>query len=228
METQIQLHNPDLDTPVLHTGQIFNVVSINAGGIRTKFKRDLLGKLLLDLQAGAGLITEARHGKLYHTKCRNGVLLQPRLISAYDELLSPSGERETWRGGPSVPASNGTFDQTQTGTPSRPLPRAPQLGYKTTRRGAKSAAPAIPSPLRLLCKSLGLKTDGGEEVYAIHETDNEVTMSYPRSGGAKRPRTPPRPPFPHICILSRNKHLRKTPPPPTFIPFRQTTSPPPP
>ena len=69
METQIQLHNPDLDTPVLHTGQIFNVVSINAGGVRAKFKRDLLGKLLLDLQAGVGLITEARHGKLYHTKC---------------------------------------------------------------------------------------------------------------------------------------------------------------
>ena len=72
MKTQIQLHNPDLDTPVLHTGQIFNVVSTNAGGIRTKFKRDMLGKLLLDLQAGVGLITETRHGKLYHTKCPKG------------------------------------------------------------------------------------------------------------------------------------------------------------
>ena len=48
----------DIDTPVLHTGRIFNVVCINANGLRTQLKRDLLGKLLQDLQAGVGLITE--------------------------------------------------------------------------------------------------------------------------------------------------------------------------
>ena len=48
----------DIDTPVLHTGRIFNVVRINANGLRTQLKRDLLGKLLQDLQAGVGLITE--------------------------------------------------------------------------------------------------------------------------------------------------------------------------
>ena len=37
---------------------ILNVMSINANGLRTKLKRDLLGKLLQDLQVGVGLITE--------------------------------------------------------------------------------------------------------------------------------------------------------------------------
>ena len=49
---------PDIDTPVLHTGRTSNVVCINANGLRTQLKRDLLGKLLQDLQAGVGLITE--------------------------------------------------------------------------------------------------------------------------------------------------------------------------
>ena len=49
---------PDIDKPVLHTGRVFNVVCINANGLRTQLKRDLLGKLLYDLRAGVGLITE--------------------------------------------------------------------------------------------------------------------------------------------------------------------------
>ena len=42
----------------MHTGRIFNVVCINPNGLRAQLKRDLLGKLLQDLQAGVGLITE--------------------------------------------------------------------------------------------------------------------------------------------------------------------------
>ena len=42
----------------MRTNRILNIISINANGLRTKIKRDLLGKLLLDLQVGVGLITE--------------------------------------------------------------------------------------------------------------------------------------------------------------------------
>ena len=42
----------------MRTNRILTVISINANGLRTKIKRDLLGKLLLDLQVGVGLITE--------------------------------------------------------------------------------------------------------------------------------------------------------------------------
>ena len=37
---------------------ILDVININANGLRTKFRRDLLGKRLQNLQAGVGLITE--------------------------------------------------------------------------------------------------------------------------------------------------------------------------
>ena len=43
--------------PVLRTGMILNVININANGLRTKFRRDLLGQRLRNLQAGVGLIT---------------------------------------------------------------------------------------------------------------------------------------------------------------------------
>ena len=53
--TPIQLHV--IGIPVLHAGSILNIASINANGLRTQLKRDLLEKLLIDLQAGVGLIT---------------------------------------------------------------------------------------------------------------------------------------------------------------------------
>ena len=37
---------------------ILDEININANGLRTKFRRDLLGQRLRNLQAGAGLITE--------------------------------------------------------------------------------------------------------------------------------------------------------------------------
>ena len=43
---------------VLRTNRILHIMSINANRLRTKIKRDLLGKLLIDLQVGVGLIAE--------------------------------------------------------------------------------------------------------------------------------------------------------------------------
>ena len=43
---------------VLYTSEHLNVVCVNANGLRTRRKRELLGKLLFDLQAGVGVITE--------------------------------------------------------------------------------------------------------------------------------------------------------------------------
>ena len=54
--TLIQPHV--IGIPVLHTGSVLNIISINANGLRTQLKRDLLAKLLIDLQAGAGIIAE--------------------------------------------------------------------------------------------------------------------------------------------------------------------------
>ena len=54
--TLIQPHV--IGIPVLHTGSVLNIISINANGLRTQLKRDLLEKLLIDLQAGVGIITE--------------------------------------------------------------------------------------------------------------------------------------------------------------------------
>ena len=54
--TLIQPHV--IGIPVLHTGSVLNIISINANGLRTQLKRDLLEKLLIDLQAGVGIIPE--------------------------------------------------------------------------------------------------------------------------------------------------------------------------
>ena len=44
-------------------GSYLNLVTINVNGLRTKLKKDLLGKLLIDLQVGVCIKTDSHLGK---------------------------------------------------------------------------------------------------------------------------------------------------------------------